>query len=605
MSRLSVLVVDDEKNIRHALRVCLEAMGVGRRRGGLGAGRAGGRRAAGVRPGVPRSAPRARRAGSTSSRSCSPRTPTSSSSSITAYATIETAVEAMRRGACDYLPKPFTPAQIRHVRRAGARSSASLTARVADLEERLQARRPDVDLEIAARRRCARRSRWSRRAAQADASVLLRGESGTGKGVLARAMHLAEQRRERPFVDVNCPTLSEELLASELFGHARGAFTGAVRDQPGRVEAAEGGTLFLDEIGELPAGLQAKLLRFLQEQAVRARRRDAHAQGRRARGRRHQPRPGGRRRRRAASARTCSTASTSSRCGCRRCASGPRTSCRWRGASSPSSRARSGARRPSCRRRPSRCCARYAWPGNVRELRNAIERAVILWPAPVHRAAGASRERIAGAPRARSRSVGGDFTLEEIEREHIAGVLARSRTLEEAAAHPRHRRLDAVAQAQALRRVTAGAADERQAQPEARPAAGAALRGQGATVRAGDAAADCQPQSGAGDLRLFRGRTSRTAARARPGEGRGRRRRHRPRQRPVRRGRRLRLVCRPACTWWRCRAGSRTPARAGEGRPRAAAGQPAARSSPRVRRAAARPAPAPHRRSAPAEPRPA
>jgi NtrC-family two-component system response regulator AlgB len=103
------------------------------------------------------------------------------------------------------------------------------------------------------------------RVAQADAPVLLRGESGTGKGVLARLLHEQSPRASRPFVVVNCPTLSEELLASELFGHSRGAFTGAVRDQPGRVEMAQGGTLFLDEIGEIAPGLQTKLLRFLQD----------------------------------------------------------------------------------------------------------------------------------------------------------------------------------------------------------------------------------------------------------------------------------------------------------------------------------------------------
>jgi NtrC-family two-component system response regulator AlgB len=87
------------------------------------------------------------------------------------------------------------------------------------------------------------------RVAPTDAPVLLRGESGTGKGVVARLLHTHSARTEKPFVTINCPTLSEELLASELFGHIRGAFTGATRDQPGRVEMADDGTLFLDEIG--------------------------------------------------------------------------------------------------------------------------------------------------------------------------------------------------------------------------------------------------------------------------------------------------------------------------------------------------------------------
>ncbi|HSP18043.1 MAG TPA: sigma-54 dependent transcriptional regulator, partial [Myxococcaceae bacterium] len=157
----------------------------------------------------------------------------------------------------------FSPAQIRHaVERVVARRA--MAARLFDLEERLGEATPDATLETASPRMQAAID-MLQKAAGHDVSVLLRGESGTGKGVLARALHAFSPRRDRPFAVVNCPTLTDELLASELFGHARGAFTGAVKDQPGRVEAAEGGTLFLDEIGEISPGLQAKLLRFIQE----------------------------------------------------------------------------------------------------------------------------------------------------------------------------------------------------------------------------------------------------------------------------------------------------------------------------------------------------
>ena len=105
------------------------------------------------------------------------------------------------------------------------------------------------------------------RAAQTDATVLLRGETGTGKGIFARAIHVNSARQSGPFVTVDCTTLPAQLVESELFGHERGAFTGADRRVPGKVEMAEGGTLFLDEIGDLPLDVQGKLLRFLQERA--------------------------------------------------------------------------------------------------------------------------------------------------------------------------------------------------------------------------------------------------------------------------------------------------------------------------------------------------
>ncbi len=182
---------------------------------------------------------------------------------ITAHASIDTAVEAMRRGAFDYLPKPFTPAQIRALLDRVARV-AGLRNRVADLEERVRAEVPEVELDSPdpAVRRALEHARI---VAATAAVVLIRGENGTGKGVLARTLHAWSRRAAGPFVTVSCPSLGAELLESELFGHVRGAFTGAVRDAVGKVAAAEGGTLFLDEIGDLPVSLQPKLLRFLQE----------------------------------------------------------------------------------------------------------------------------------------------------------------------------------------------------------------------------------------------------------------------------------------------------------------------------------------------------
>ncbi len=182
---------------------------------------------------------------------------------VTAYATIETAVEAMRRGAFDYLPKPFTPDQLRvildriaHLRR--------LQSQVDELEEQVRSVVPEVDLRTSAPKMRATLDVAFKTAAS-EASILLRGESGTGKGVLARAIHARSPRSANPFVTLHCPSLSAELLESELFGHVEGAFTGAVRDTVGKVAAAEGGTLFLDEIGDLPLALQPKLLRLLQE----------------------------------------------------------------------------------------------------------------------------------------------------------------------------------------------------------------------------------------------------------------------------------------------------------------------------------------------------
>ncbi len=182
---------------------------------------------------------------------------------FTAYASIETAVEAMRRGAVDYIPKPFTPEQVRQVvsRLIEARK---LRSRVAELESRISDDTVTADLTTC-EPAMQKALDLAFKAAATPATILLLGESGTGKSVVARALHEKSPQKDNAFVTVNCPSLSRELLESELFGHVKGAFTGAVSDKVGKVALADGGTLFLDEIGELPLEIQPKLLRLLQE----------------------------------------------------------------------------------------------------------------------------------------------------------------------------------------------------------------------------------------------------------------------------------------------------------------------------------------------------
>jgi NtrC-family two-component system response regulator AlgB len=182
---------------------------------------------------------------------------------ITAYASIDTAVEAMKRGATDYIPKPFTPAQVK--------LAVHKVFEVRTLEQKVVALREDLgrshlDADFSSGSSAMKRAiALARQAASSDATILLRGESGTGKSVLAKSIHAWSKRAAMPFSVLSCPSLSPELLESELFGHVRGAFTGAIRDNPGRISSCNGGTLLLDEIGDLPLSLQPKLLRFVQE----------------------------------------------------------------------------------------------------------------------------------------------------------------------------------------------------------------------------------------------------------------------------------------------------------------------------------------------------
>jgi len=427
MHPLSVLVIDDERNIRQTLAMCLEGAGCKVEQVATGAAAVDA-----LRREAFDLAFCDLRLGSESGLDLLPQLlgerPGLDVIIITAYATVDTAVEAMRRGAKDYLPKPFTPPQIRHLVER-ARERRALFLRVGDLQMRLDAATPEVRLETASSRMQAVLEVVAR-AATHDVAVLLRGENGTGKGVLARALHLQSPRRDRPFVVVNCPTLSQELLASELFGHARGAFTGAVRDQEGRVEAAEGGTVFLDEIGEISPTLQAKLLRFLQEKCFER---------------------VGETRTRTADVRI--VAATNRDLDAEVKAGHFREDLLYRlnvieivvpplrertEDILPLARgfveffSRQGARPPpELSPASEKLLVGYPWPGNVRELRNAIERALILARGQVLEPESFP-ERIA-ASASSTPVLGGAFTVDEIEREHVLRVMAHTATMEEAA----------------------------------------------------------------------------------------------------------------------------------------------------------------------------
>jgi two-component system NtrC family response regulator len=185
---------------------------------------------------------------------------------MTAFGTVASAVGAMKQGAADYLLKPIDLDEL-EVLLARTLERRALVSENRELRQQVEARYRLAGLDTG-NARMAEAINMAARAAPSRATILIRGESGTGKELLARAIHYASPRAKGPLVAVNIAALPETLLESELFGHERGAFTGADRERRGRFELADGGTLFLDEIGDMPRGTQVKLLRVLQEQTL-------------------------------------------------------------------------------------------------------------------------------------------------------------------------------------------------------------------------------------------------------------------------------------------------------------------------------------------------
>jgi NtrC-family two-component system response regulator AlgB len=352
---------------------------------------------------------------------------------VTAYASIESAVAAIRRGAVDYVPKPFTPDQIRLAAHRVVEAQR-LRRRLAELQEELDESGEPAFFESRSPV-FLRFLQTTARAAASDAVLLLRGESGTGKNVLSRWIRANSPRADAPFVTVNCPALSGDLMTSALFGHRKGAFTGAVADVAGKVQEAEGGTLLLDEVCDLTADAQARLLRFLNDRTYERL---------------------GEARERQADVRLIASTNRDLEV-----------------------EVRSGRLRedlfyrlnvltltlPSLRERPEdvlllarhylsifsqkqrrlsltfstaaeHAMETHAWPGNLRELRNAVERAVILGLRDVVDLADLGLLPIPPSDPdnlTQPARVGALVSLESLEREHIARVIARSPSLEAAA----------------------------------------------------------------------------------------------------------------------------------------------------------------------------
>jgi len=353
---------------------------------------------------------------------------------FSAQGSVKTAVEAMRRGAVDFLEKPFQREQFITVL-ARLKRFHEMGQRIERLEREVketksQGLEPIFDFSTPLMREV---MDVLLRAAPTPASILILGESGTGKSVAAREVHQHSHLAEKPFVTVSCPSLSKELLESELFGHVRGSFTGAIKDHWGKVKSAEGGTLFLDEIGDLPMEIQPKLLRLLQE-------REYERLGENVT--------------RTANVRVIAATNRDLK---KRVNEGAfREDLYFRlnviSVEMPPLRSRledlvrfaehyvrffaaqCGRELSGFNEEAMTTLRQHAWPGNLREMRNAVERAVILTRGQAIGLSDLPSEMRGGGPTAAAAdAIGAMMTLDQLEELHIRNVLKRTTNLTEAA----------------------------------------------------------------------------------------------------------------------------------------------------------------------------
>ncbi len=355
---------------------------------------------------------------------------------MTAYGTIDTAVAAIKSGAHDYLVKPFTPEQLEHVveRIEEYRRLREENTKLRDQVDALS----EPSAIVTRNARMQKVLDTAKKVAVTDSTILVTGESGTGKTLLAKLMHDGSPRSKGPFVVVNCATLSENLLESELFGHVRGAFTGAVKDKIGRLQVADSGTVFLDEIGEVSPSLQTKLLRFLQEREfervgdtktirvdvriIAATNKDLEREVKGGRFREdlyfrlnvidiHMP---------SLRQRPEDILTLAEQLLMRSFAS---TGCKPRALDEGAKRTIEG----------------YGWPGNIRELKNALERAAILCTGDQVTLEDLPDRVLEHTHPLQSTSPSlmavtqSDVSLEDLEKQHIRHILTTATTLEEAA----------------------------------------------------------------------------------------------------------------------------------------------------------------------------